>query len=53
MVARVFWRSDEFGAVPWLLPCTSLELVQERSLGTTLSASDLHNAGQQFLIPDI
>ena len=37
--------SEECRAVPWLRRCTSLlRLVQGRSQGTTLSASDLHNA---------
>ena len=57
MVARALWRSEAFRVVPWLRPCTRLRLctsrrrVQGRSQGTTLRASDLHNARATILNP--
>ena len=66
MVARALWRSEARRVVPWLRPCTRLRLVQGllgrrpctsrrrvqgRSQGTTLSASDLHNARATILNP--
>ena len=46
MVARALWRSEARRVVPW-----SETWVQGRSQGTTLSASDLHNARATILNP--
>ena len=51
MVASALWRSEARRVVPWLSPCTSRRRVQGRSQGTTLSASDLHNALATILNP--
>ena len=51
MVARAFWRSEALRVVPWLRPCTPLRLVQGLRPGTTLRASDLHNARATILNP--
>ena len=45
MVARALWRSEARKVVPWS------ETLQGRSQGTTLSASDLHNARATILNP--
>ena len=37
--------------VPWLRPCTRLRLVQVSDQGTTLRASDIHNARATILNP--
>ena len=50
MVARALWRSEALRVVPWLRPCTRLRLVQGLQ-GTTLRASDHHNARATFLNP--
>ena len=49
MVARALWRSEALRVVPWLRPCTRLRLVSDQ--GTTLRASDLHNARATILNP--
>ena len=49
MVARALWRSEALRVVPWLRPCTRLVSDQ----GTTLRASDLHNARATILNPFI
>ena len=49
MVARALWRSEARRVAPW--SCTSRRRVQGRSQGTTLSASDLHNARATILNP--
>ena len=46
MVARALWKSEARRVVP-----TSRRRVQGRSQGTTLSASDLHNAQATILNP--
>ena len=51
MVARALWRSEAAGLCLGLRPCTSRRRVQGRSQGTTLSASDLHNARATILNP--
>ena len=43
-VARALWRIEARRVVPWSKTLHELRLVQGRSQGTTLSASDLHNA---------
>ena len=45
MVVRALWRSEALRVVPWLRPCT----VSDQ--GTTLRASDLHNARATILNP--
>ena len=49
MVARALWRSEKLCL--GRRPCTSRRRVQGRSQGTTLSASDLHNARATILNP--
>ena len=44
MVARALSRSEALRVVPWLRPCDQ---------GTTLRASDLHNARATILNPFI
>ena len=51
MVVRALWRSEALRVVPWLRPCTRLRLVQVSDQGTTLRASDLHNARPTILNP--
>ena len=51
MVARALWRSEARRVVPWSETLTSRRRVQGRSQGTTLSASDLHNARATILNP--
>ena len=51
MVDRALWRSEALKVVPWLRPCTRLRLVQVFDQGTTLRASDLHNARSTILNP--
>ena len=51
MVARALWKSEARRVVPWSETCTSRRRVQGRSQGTTLSASDLHNARATILNP--
>ena len=51
MVARALWRSEARRVVTWSETCTSRRRVQGRSQGTTLSASDLHNARATILNP--
>ena len=51
MDARALWRSGHAGLCLGRRPCTSRRRVQGRSQGTTLSASDLHNA--QATIPNL
>ena len=46
MVARALWRSEARRVVPW-----SETLHEGRSQGTSLSASDLHNARATILNP--
>ena len=48
MVARALWRSEARRVVPW---SETRRRVQGRSQGTTLSASDLHNARATILNP--
>ena len=50
MVARALWRSEARRVVPWSETLHE-PLVQGRSQGTTLSASDLHNARATILNP--
>ena len=47
MVARASWTSEASQAVPW----SRRQLVQGRSLYTTLSPYELHNARADILIP--
>ena len=47
MVARALWRSEALRAVPWLRPAPCRVSDQ----GTTLRASDLHNARATILNP--
>ena len=53
MVARALWRSEALRVVPWLRPCTRLRLAygscKVSDQGTTLRASDLHNARATIL----
>ena len=51
MVARALWRSEARRVVPWSETLPSRRQVQERSQGTTQSASDLHNARATILNP--
>ena len=51
MVARALWRSEARRVCLGRRPCTSRRRVQGRSQGTTLSASDLHNARATILNP--
>ena len=48
MVARALWRSEARRVVPW---SETLHSPTARSQGTTLSASDLHNARATILNP--
>ena len=52
MVARALWISEALRVVPWLRPCTRLRLASRVSdQGTTLRASDIHNARATILNP--
>ena len=46
MVARALWRSEALRVVPWLRPVQGLS-----DQGTTMRASDLHNARATILNP--
>ena len=50
MVARALWRSEALRVVPWLRPYGSCRVSDQ---GTTLRASDLHNARATILNPFI
>ena len=50
MVARALWRSEALRVVPWLRPCT-YGSCRVSDQGTTLRASDLHNARATILNP--
>ena len=45
MVSRALWSSEALRVVPWPRPCTRPDQ------GTTLRASDLHNARATILNP--
>ena len=48
MVVRALWRSEALRVVPWLLAYGSCRVSDQ---GTTLRASDLHNARATILNP--
>ena len=51
MVARALWRSEALRVVPWLRPALAYGSCRVSDQGTTLRASDLHNARATILNP--
>ena len=51
MVARALWRSEALRVVPWLRPALAYGSCRVSDQGTTLRASDLHNARATILDP--
>ena len=51
MVARALWKSEALRVVPWLRPALANGSCRVSDQGTTLRASDLHNARATILNP--